>query len=345
MSNGANKQSTLERRIATFSAWIRPTPEAEATIRRQAKDVRDRICAEAQKDKLVVRETPSSGSFAKNTGLRRHITGGSPVEGQDVDLPFVLSPKTRDEQELNELLNRFQSYADRAYPQSPPTKSRTKSSIKLEFVGSALSYDLVPLLVDTEDPSYQILLRGNGERRRTSIARHIDFIKRRTDESNRLSGPVRFNEALRLFKWWRIFREDASSRFTSVPTMLIDLLCASAFDRYKVAATYGETLLKWFDFLSLSVQRRDRVAFTDFAPTQLHAIPGADWLVLDPVNPKNNVAAGLHAQHVDELAGWLRDAREELQKAIDYDRKGNDQLSLFHLKELFGPPFKQFCGG
>lgn len=345
MKNGSNAQSTLERRIATFSAWIRPTAEAEAAIRRQANDVRERIRVEAQKDKLVVRESPASGSFAKNTGLRRHITGGSAVEGQDVDVPFIVSPKTRDEQELTELLNRFQGYADRAFPQTPPLKSRTKSSIKLEFIGSALSYDLVPLLLDAEDPSYQILLRGTGERRRTSIARHIDFIKKRTNESNQLSGPVRFNESLRLFKWWRIFRQDASDRFKSVPTMLIDLLCARAFDRLKVDATYGETLRRWFDFLHPVVMRRERVAFPDFAPTQLHPIPGAEWMVLDPVNPQNNVAGGLHAQHIDELALWLKEGRDHIQQAVDYDRTGNDQQSLHHLTKLFGSPFKHFCGG
>lgn len=343
MKNGSSTPSKLEKRIATFSTWVRPTEESAAKIRQRADEVRKLIRAEAQKDGLIVRETPSSGSFAKNTGLRRHITGGSAVEGQDVDLPFILSPKTSKDEELKELLNRFESYAARAYPQSPPNKSRTKSSIKLEFVGSPLSYDLVPLLVDPEDPSYQILLRGNGERRRTSISRHIDFIKRRTDASNQLPGLVRFNECVRLVKWWRIFQEDQSHNLSSVPTMLIDLLCASAFDRRKVATTYGETLRQWFDILYQTVLHRERVAFTDFAATELHPIPGAQWMVLDPVNPKNNVAGGMLPPHIDELARWLLDARNNMQEAVDYDRNGNDQKSLYHLTQLFGSPFKQFC--
>ena len=213
-------------------------------------------------------------------------------------------------------------------------------------VGSAFNIEVSAgrTVVRVGDPiELRILLRGNGERRRTSISRHIDFIKRRTDASNQLPGLVRFNECVRLVKWWRIFQEDQSHNLSSVPTMLIDLLCASAFDRRKVATTYGETLRQWFDILYQTVLHRERVAFTDFAATELHPIPGAQWMVLDPVNPKNNVAGGMLPPHIDELARWLLDARNNMQEAVDYDRKGNDQKSLYHLTQLFGSPFKQFC--
>lgn len=334
--------TVLERRLAHFTQWIRSPPEREAQIRRQATEIRDRVRAQATADGLVVRSTPSAGSFAKNTGLRRHITGGSEVEGLDVDLPFVVSPQTRGGDRLSELLNRFEGYAARAYPQRPPERSRSKSSIKLAFSGTRLSYDLVPMLADPDDEDYQILLRGDGTRLRTSVRRHIEFVKRRTDASNRTPGPVRFNECVRLLKWWREFRMQGAHSIGGVPTILIDLLAARAFDVRGVRATYAETLRDWFDWLHGALVRRERITFPDYAAGG--SADAAEWVVLDPVNPKNNLARGWTAQQVEELAGWLRTSREALQEAIDLDRRGLDGESLHRLVRLFGPPFRKNCG-
>ena len=51
---------------------------------------------QALADGLAVFRTPEAGSFAKHTGLRRHMRGHSEIEGQDVDLPFVVRPATAD---------------------------------------------------------------------------------------------------------------------------------------------------------------------------------------------------------------------------------------------------------
>jgi hypothetical protein len=55
--------------------------------------------------------TPEAGSFAKHTGLRRHMRGVSEIEGQDVDLPFVVKPKAKDGDQIGELLGSFDKYA------------------------------------------------------------------------------------------------------------------------------------------------------------------------------------------------------------------------------------------
>lgn len=333
--------TALERRLTAFVDWIRPEPQMEQKLRQQSDEIRQKVRAQAHADGLVIVQTPSAGSFAKGTGLRRHMTGGSPVEGLDGDIHFVIRPRTRAEEEITELLDRFQGYVDRAYPQRPPDRSRTRSSIKLSFRGARLSYDIVPLLLDEQDDSYQILLRGDGTRRRTSVQRHVDFVKRRTEESNRLpGGRVKFNEVVRLLKWWRDFRQAESSQLTSVPTFLVDLIAAGAYDRLKVETTYAQTLLRWFDWAHGAVTRRERISFKGYAPTMLHADPAAPWSVLDPVNPKNNVAAGLLQQHLDELARWLHAGREGMQRAIDCDRKGHDTEALGHLAKVFGAPIK-----
>jgi serine/threonine protein kinase len=337
----------IERRLETFVDWLKPDADTEAAMAKQAHEIRDRIRAQAATDKLTVRSTPGAGSFAKNTGLRRHVTGGSEVEGQDVDIPFVLAPMTEDEQRISRLLDRFQGYADRAYPQRPPHKSRTKSSIKIAFERSKLSFDLVPMIQAKEyGDDYQWLLRGDGTKRLTSVERHNVFIKTRTNHSNQISGRVKFNECVRLLKWWRDFRMAGDRHSISgMPSILIEMLAAYAFDHKKVQATYSETLLSWFDFLHGVVAQRKRIFFADYPPPRgrRHA-EKTPWMVIEPVDPENNLTHKWIDQHIDELAGWLQQGRIDMQRAVDLDRKNNPQESLHHLVNIFGTPFKHHCG-
>ena len=343
----SNAATLIERRLETFVDWLKPDPEAESAMAQRAHEIRDKIRAQAAADKLTVRLTPGAGSFAKNTGLRRHVTGGSSVDGQDVDIPFVLAPMTEQEQRISRLLDRFQGYADRAYPQTPPNKSRTKSSIKIVFEGSKLSFDLVPMIQAVEyGEDYQWLLRGDGTKRLTSVDRHNTFIKKRTNDSNQRPGRVKFNECVRLLKWWREFRMANDRRsIPGMPSILLEMLAAYAFDHKGVQATYSETLLSWFEFLNGTVSQRKRIGFNDYPPPRgrRHA-EKTPWMVIEPVDPENNLTHDWIDQHIDELAGWFQRGRDDMQRAIDLDRKNNPQESLHHLVRIFGTPFKHHCG-
>lgn len=340
-------QSVIERRFEHFVDWLRPDDETVSAMARQAHEIRDKIREQAAADRLTVRSTPGAGSFVKKTGIRRHVTGGSAVDGQDVDIPFVLAPMTEEEQRISRLLDRFQSYADRAYPQRPPLKSRTKSSIKIEFVGSKLSFDLVPMIQATDyGDDYQWLLRGDGTKRLTSVEMHNRFIKKRTDLSNQVPGRVKFNECVRLLKWWREFRmNDDRNSIAHIPSILIEMLSASAFDQKSVQATYSETLLSWFDHLYGVVSQRKRISFPDYLPPRgrRHA-DKTPWMVIEPVDPQNNLTHDWNDQHIEELAGWLKRGRDDLRAAVDLDRRNNPQESLHYLVRIFGSPFKHHCG-
>jgi hypothetical protein len=329
-------RSTLHRRMSTFVEWIRAADKDELIIK-QSADIRERIRNQADKDGLTVRATPNSGSFAKKTGLRRHLQGHSYVEGQDVDLPFVISPKDENGARIDELLGRFQRYAQTCFPQT--SRSPTKSSVQLDFSGNKLRYDLVPMLAVPGDDQTQILLRSDGTRRHTSVQKHIEFVTRRTGESNELPGRVRFNECVRLIKWWREFRMVNARVIEDVPSIVIDLLCAHAYDRCKVEETYAGTLARWFNVLAGTVRRRERVAFADF-----RAIPAATsgqlWAVLDPVNPENNVVAPWTAFQIDELGEWFEEGFDAINRAIAADQREDDTASMASLIELFGNPFK-----
>ena len=68
-------------------------------------------------------------------------------------------------------------------------------------------------------------------------------------------------------------------------------------------------------------------------------------MVVEPVDPENNLTHDWIDQNINELAEWLQRARVDMQRAVDLDRKSNHQESLHHLVRIFGTPFKHNCGG
>jgi tRNA nucleotidyltransferase (CCA-adding enzyme) len=322
----------LHIRLRNFVDWIRTDGTKEESIRKQAQEIRERVKTQASNDGLTIRSTPWSGSFAKRTGLRRHLRGLNPVEGQDVDLPFVISPKDKDDEELSELLPRFDKYLEQSYPDTP--RSQTKSSVKLDFVKTKIAYDVVPMLA-TDDLERQIIIRGDGTRRETSVQKHIKFIKTRTNDSNEQEGRVSFNEMVRLFKWWREVRCEGHN--DSYPTILIDLLSAYAYDQKGVCNTYSETLAQWFNLLADVVDKKKSICFSDFA-TSTQCPSEKVWSVIDPVNPDNNIAACLDNAEISVLAEWLSQARDDVLQAIAADDDDDESAAIDALVPVFGTP-------
>jgi hypothetical protein len=325
----------LHRRLSNFVEWIAPESDREDQLRQRRKSICDSIGAKAQDDALVVRSTPASGSFATRTGLRRHMRGKSEVEGQDVDVPFVVSPKTKDEERLETLLPRFEKYARESYPDTE--RETTKSSVRLKFPDQ-VNYDLVPMFA-TKDAERQTIVRSDGERRETSVQKHADFVNARTHKSKAAPGRVAFNDMVRLLKWWRCFREAEARTIKDMPSFLVNLLAAHAFDHRGVRPAYGETIADWFGFLARVVRKRENVFFEDFTPAP-GAGPGEKWAVYDPVNADNNVVDKWSGVMCDELADWLEDSRDAMYEAIAAfdDERESDGIEC--LVRTFGAPIR-----
>ena len=130
----------------------------------------------------------------------------------------------------------------------------------------------------------------------------------------------------------------------SVPTFVIELICAKAYDNRGVRATYHETLADWFGWASNAVERRSRIVFDDFCEDDLAGAPSwAAWEVLDPVAPSNNVVSAWSNWQIDTLAEWFAKGRDAWSRAIRCDQLNDDSGSLQHLVQLFGSPFKHHC--
>jgi hypothetical protein len=336
---GLNTKSLSHRRLSRFVEWIKTPDEREDAIRKQAEDIRGRITARAVADGLVIQSTPYSGSFAKRTGLRRHYQGHAEIEGQDVDLSFVVRSETKAGVSLTELLPRFQRYAQAIYPNT--SLHLTKSSVRLEFAATKINYDIVPMLAVPGSDEEQIILRADGEKRRTSLQKHVEFVKARTRASNEQPGRVKFNDVVRLVKWWREMRQDGSQILGDVPTIIVELLCAKSFDQCGVEETYTATLSRWFGLIASLALRREAIGFTDFVKDPRARSAGMKWAIIDPVNAENNVIPTTWSDlHLAELARWFEGARDQWGRVIAHEMAGDTSASQRTLIEIFGNPFK-----
>lgn len=325
--------SKVQERISNFVKWIAPTPKYRKEIKEQRDEIRKRIKNQAEEDGLVILSTPDAGSFAKKTGLRRHFRGDSFVKGQDVDVPFVVKRSDEDEYVFDTLLSRFYRYANAAYPKTK--KEQTKSSVKLYFEHTR-EYDLVPLL-STTDQNIQILHRSS-EDIKTSVQRHVEFIRLRIDKSKEITGRVQFNECIRLFKWWRCVQFEKHNKNLDICSIIVDMLCAKAFDVTSVSESYIHTFAKWSACLAHLLMNKTVIYFDDYVPKP--KLDSNTWGIYDPVNNENNLAAKWSTYEIDILAGWLENARDLCNRIIRADIDGDDNEALNYLVELFGNPFK-----
>lgn len=336
--SGVNFQSRSHRRLSRFANWIKPDSDTREAIQKQAADIRSAIAGQATRDSLKVLATPESGSFAKHTGLRRHMRGNADIEGQDVDLPFVVKPVTAEGERIDDLLGRFERYAKASYPST--AREVTNSSVELAFVSNRLYYDLVPMLASPKS-DYQIILKRDGSRRTTSVTKHTEFVRSRTRSSDALPGRVKFNDCVRLLKWWRYERIKSSGSIQEVRTTLIELLCASAYDRCSVETTYTATLLKWLTWLAGVTAQRLPVSFSDYPSieTKEANIPGNQhWRVIDPVNANNNVVHSTWGNiELAEFADWFASARDAMGRILAHESAGNEGVVDDILSALFGP--------
>lgn len=335
----------LHKRFSNFTTWIAPDASKREDMKTRRQKVREKIKAEAEKDGLIITATPNAGSFAKKTGLRRHYRGDSYVDGQDIDLPFVVKSETKDGKTITSLLDKFRRYVKKCYPNKDIEV--TNSSVKLKFPDH-VSFDIVPMLA-TEDVTTQMIIKKDGELVETSVQKHVDFIRSRIKDSDKEKGRVLFNECIRLFKWWKEFQADkgaflykTDSEDKSPSSFLIGLLCAKAYDELSVEMTYEETVARWSNYIADIVREKRPVQFTDYTPN-VKEDRKTSWSVIDPVNEDNNVASKLNADELDELAEWFEDMRDNMPRIIRTHKREQETEGMEYLVDLFGNPFKHHC--
>lgn len=331
----------LQRRMSHFVVWIAPDPKDTPDTRAHAKDVLATIKNKGLENEIPIVDTLIGGSFEKGTGLRRHMRGDHEIEGQDIDLVFVVDHEDN-EKYFTELVSKFTGLAEACYPKTE--KRPTKCSVELSFVNPLVTYDLVPVY-KTGRAKYQLLVRTDLERRLTSVELHTEFIKNRIKRSKATAGVVEFNECIRLLKWWRCQFQESAFYAKEIPSTVIELLFAHVFDQKGVQKNYAETLVQWLWAASSIVEKKTPIFFNDYCtgrPTlDQH---GTVWSVIDPVNFENVVTKKWNAQQVQEFADGLKKAAANLQSAVKCNMFDNNTGSLEAIEKVFGPAIKHHCG-
>lgn len=342
----------IEQRIETFVSWIATDAHIQAAMNQHGESVRKKIKKEAEAAGLIIQSMPNAGSYEKKTGLRSYKMNGIVFGGQDVDQPFIVERKDKLGKEVTKnLQDLFYSFVEKAYGNKVEAV-RSKRAIRVEF-DSGISVDVVPMFVANAGKK-QTLQQSNWDNLQTSIKQHNDFVKRRNAQSNEMKGVVKFNECVRLMKWWRsyqtktaasdVFSKTIEDRKRTVSSYLITLLCAKVFDTHGVEKTYAKTLHKWFDEMEYLVSTRTPIYFTDYTShLNNNNLNENFWTVIDPVNAKNPMAKKWGRAEVNELASWLDSARALLKQAIDHDKHGAFNKSKKCLSQVFGAAFSQQC--
>jgi hypothetical protein len=338
----ATAKSPLHHRIRIFSEWIAPDPATEEAMLKQAGDLMQRISAKAKADGLTVANALYSGSHAKRTGIRRHLQHSAEVEGQDIDVGFILEPLDKNGKPLGCMIPKFKQYLDEIFPGSETGKTKHSATIRFRS-NKKLRYDIIPLIKVDASGLHQRIIRTDGHERHCSVQQHIRFMKTRNAKAQ---GAVPFHQMVRLMKWWRYHWQTQSQVFGNgkedhkVPTFLLDLLCAHAFDKVGLADKYPQAIRNWLAHLCQVVQRRQAITFDDFqSPPIKDEVPL--WRVIDPVDPTNNVVAHWHHTWINELARWLEHSLALMDQAIQYETAGYQEACLQAMTALLGRAFRK----
>lgn len=203
--------------------------------------------------------------------------------------------------------------------------------VTIEYRGTGLAVDVAPVLYegDPHDVGY-LIPKDTGQRVRTSVTQHLEFIRSRKADTPDLA------QVIRLCKWWKaqVRRRDEGFRFKS---FMIELVCAHLADGGMDFSDYPRALEGFFAYL-VRTELRERIAFDDYY--ELSALPGltgAEIEIFDPVNPENNVASVYSAAQRMEIVEAAASALDALSEAAYAEGKGR---GVDHWRAVLGPAFR-----
>lgn len=305
---------------------------AETKVNLKRDDVRDfRAQVNRLRDRLAeyIKEHPDyglvkmlhAGSVMKGTALKT-------VNDMDVAVYVRPSDETTDESRLiSWLIARLQE----VYPTLKPEQFiRRDHCVTVSFAGSGLDVDVVPVIAEEDANDYGwLVVKDTGERVRTSIPLHLEFIRTRKN-----AEPDHFAQVVRLLKWWIRQRksDDTSFRFKS---FMVELICAKLADGGLDCSDYRRALERVFTYI-VTTGLTERIVFTDYYDSDAAAASNAPIQIFDPVNPDNNVAA----QYTDTERRTIVEAAADALDAITEAHYATTQgRAIAMWKVVLGPSF------
>lgn len=324
----------ISSRFDRFIAHIRPSRAQLEGADQQVAFLREQLTELIAADKqFYLEKIFRAGSFAKHTDLAR--TGKDTF---DIDLGVYYRAQGLTKEQLSKLLPYTHARLREIYREKPAQDFHVgKNAVNVIFRTSGLQVDVVPIVRDAS------LKRRNGgwiprqdEWRLTSITAHIHFVHTRTARSKQVPGPVKFNHLVRLMKWWN--RQLPESLRQS--SYFCELITAAALEERGVTDTWQSSLCQIFTFLSQHAFSQP-IVFNDYYETKSVKLSGDPVVVLDAVNPGNNVASKWTKRIKNGYLKSLKETCDCIKQAQHDERTGHAEAALEAWCQVFGDDFRR----
>lgn len=324
---------SIKGRFERFTRQIRPTDEHIKEANRQTDYMVDQLRNKVSEDKkFTLEKVLKAGSNAKFTSLRK-----TDENLFDVDLGAYYSGEGATKEQLDKLLRFTRDQLWGIYP----TKKREdfellKSAVRVEFVsGINLWVDVAPIIRDTslniENGGW--IPRADGWRL-TSVTCHNQFVTSRTTRTKNTPGPVRFNRLVRMVKWWNNLQGELTQ-----PSIFCDCIAAAAYEEIGVTNEWQSSLVGVFRFM-LKHQFESPIVFDDYYDPSKIELPDDPIIVMDSVNPGNNITGSWTEATRDKYLDRVQDAYESMKYARSYELDGDEDEAVSEWCRVFGEKFR-----
>lgn len=217
-----------------------------------------------QKD-IKITKVVKAGSFAKYTILRK--TNEDPV---DVDVVFYITGRNADQETLASLSETIHGLLIKIYPTKNVKDFKIqKKAATVEFAGSGLSVDIVPVLEDPSRPGYGWQFEKDGTKIETNAPLQIQFVR------DRKNKDADFRTLVRLAKKWRNYNE-----VKPLKSFVIELIMAHLLDTQGADGTIEQKFRRFLLYIAQS-GLKEKIQFAENkAPFKTFTDP---VVILDPV--------------------------------------------------------------
>lgn len=324
---------TIKARFETFTRQIKPTPEHIEEANRQTDymvaQLKNKVAADGS---FELEKILKAGSNAKYTSLRRTAENIF-----DVDLGAYYSGKGATKEHLGTLVQFTRDQLRSIYPQKKDEDFEPlKSAARIKFrSGIKLNVDVAPIIrdgsLDVENGGW--IPRPDGWRL-TSVTAHNRFVQKRTGESRQVSGPVHFNRLVRMVKWWNNLQGDLTQ-----PSIFCELIAAKAFAEEGVTGEWQTSLRHIFGYFRKH-QFLEPIVFSDYYDPSKAELPSGKVVVMDSVNPQNNITAAWTAATRTKYVDRIQDAYDAMMEARSAELDDDESAAVDAWCRVFGEAFR-----
>ena len=324
---------SVSSRFEQFVASLRPLEQQSKAADRTIMSLIQQLHRVMEVEKtFTLGKVGPAGSRTKHTALRR-----TDMHVSDVDLGVYFLAREATQESLETLLRFTREKLLKIYPnKSPKDFTAPGRAVRVFFRGKNLHVDVVPILrdpsLDMENGGY---ITGHDGWRLTSITYHTDFVRRRTEKSKQIHGPVRFNRLVRLMKYWNSLQGELKQS-----SYFCELITAAAFDKKGVTKKWQSSLLQIFSFFC-EHQFLTPIVFNDYCASRLIRLPSDHVIVLDSVDPENNLTRKWDEAKRRGYVNLLQRTYETMRQACDYEHLGNEEAAVQAWCQVFGEAFRQ----